>query len=74
MVPMVLRQLSGKEAVVDMRTVLVHLNVTVPESGASADEIADVILAAIEVGNDSDEYRNVVGTCYVECVLAEDIS
>lgn len=35
------------------RTILVHLNVTAPDDDArSADEIADAILAALEVGSD----------------------
>lgn len=41
------------------RTILVHLNVTVPVGDdRNADEIADAILAAIEVGSDDDSVRS----------------
>lgn len=52
------------------RTVLVYLNVEVPEADdRSADQIADAILAAIEVGSDADEVRDLA----VVCPLAEEI-
>lgn len=38
------------------RTVLIHLNVTVPDGDdRNADEVADAVLAAIEVGSDNDD-------------------
>jgi hypothetical protein len=41
------------------RTILVHLNVTVPwNDERNPDEIADAILAAIEVGSDDDSVRS----------------
>lgn len=41
-----------------VRTVLVHLNVQVPESDTrSAERIGDAIMAAIEVGSDDDAVR-----------------
>lgn len=53
-----------------VREVLVHLNVTVPEGDSrTADEIADAILAAIEVGSDNEAVRGLG----IVCPLAEDI-
>jgi len=52
------------------RTVLVHLNVEVPaEDGRNADQIADAILAAIEVGQDDDSVRDLK----VGAPLAEEV-
>lgn len=54
----------------DTRTVLVHLNVTVPAGDArTADKIADAILNAIEVGK-MDASVAMLEVC---CPLAEDI-
>jgi hypothetical protein len=53
-----------------MRQVLVHLNVAVPaEDTRRADEIADAILAAFEVGSDHDSVRGLA----VVCPLAEEL-
>jgi hypothetical protein len=52
------------------RTVLVHLNVSVPADDArSADEIGTVILSALEVGSDADEVRNLD----LSVVLVEEV-
>lgn len=52
------------------RTVLVHLNVTVPPADTrSADEIAQAILGALEVGSDDDSVRDLT----VEATLSEAI-
>jgi hypothetical protein len=46
-------------ALMQDRTILVHLNVTVPwNDERNPDEIADAILAAIEVGSDDDSVRS----------------
>jgi len=68
------------------RTILVHLNVTVPVSSTNGpDEVADMILAAIEVGSDSDDFRAVMGESFfvgdlatgndapLVCTLAEEV-
>lgn len=53
------------------RETLVHLNVAVPDGDSrTADEIADALLAAIEVGSDNEAVRDLK----VVCPLAEDIS
>ena len=53
------------------RTILVHLNVEVPDDDdREADAIAEAILAAVEVGSDSDEVRDLV----VAAPLAEEVS
>ncbi len=53
-----------------MRTVLIHLNVDVPTGdGRSADQVADAILAAIEVGSDDDSVRDLT----LHLPLAEEI-
>jgi len=53
------------------RTILVHLNVTVPdEDDRTADKIADALLGAIEVGSDDDSVR---GLAIGIPVFAEDI-
>lgn len=53
-----------------MREVLVHLNVEVPDTDTrTADEVADALLGAFEVGSDDDSVRDLV----VCCPLAEDI-
>lgn len=50
------------------RTILLHLNVVVPDDdGRDTPEIVRVIEAAIEVGSDHDTVRNLV----IETVLAE---
>lgn len=52
------------------RIILVHLSVAVSESDKrTADEIADAIQAAYEVGSDDDSVRNL----RVTAVLAEEI-
>jgi hypothetical protein len=64
------------------RTILVHLNVSVPDGDErGADEVADAILAAIEVGSDDDSVRSLgVGGfasgngAPIACTLAEEIS
>jgi hypothetical protein len=54
----------------DKRTILVHLNVEAPASDQrSADEIADALLAALEVGSDDDRVRDLK----VVCPMAEAI-
>lgn len=54
-------EINGQEASMP-RTILVHLNVELPDSStAGPDEVADMILAAIEVGSDSDQFRAVIG-------------
>lgn len=51
------------------RAILVHLSVDVPDADErSADEIADAILAAIEVASDDDSVRDLA----VVCPLAEE--
>ena len=77
------------------RTILIHLNVELPDRSpdddsyhdfeAEANEVADMILSAIEVGSDSDEFRSVMGVSLehgdtasglgspIVCVLAEPI-
>ena len=63
------------------RTILVHLNVTVPDSDKrNADEVADAILAAIEVGSDDDSVRELgIGglasgnDAPIACTLAEEV-
>lgn len=53
------------------RTILVHLSIEVPdEDDRSADQIADALLAALEVGSDDDTVRDLV----VVAPLAEDVS
>lgn len=53
------------------RTILVHLNVEVPdEDDRSADQIADALLGALEVGGDDDSVRDLK----VIAPLAEDVS
>lgn len=53
------------------RTILVHLNVEVPDhDDREAEAIADAILAAVEVGSDSDEVRDLM----VTAPLAEEVS
>ena len=52
------------------RTILVHLNVTAPDSDTrDAGEIAGALLGALEVGQDEDSVRELT----VEVALAEDI-
>jgi hypothetical protein len=52
------------------RTILVHLSVDAPASdGRSANEIADALLAALEVGGDDDSVRSLE----VVCPLAEEV-
>jgi hypothetical protein len=52
------------------RTILVHLNVEAPAADErGADEIADAILAAIEVGSDDDSVRDLT----VAAPLAEEV-
>lgn len=52
------------------REILVHLNVEVPANDSrSADEIADAILAAYEVGSDNE----IVSDLTVVCPLAEEV-
>jgi hypothetical protein len=52
------------------RTILVHLNVTPPEGDTrTANEIADAILAAVEVGSDDDSVRGLV----IVAPLAEEV-
>lgn len=52
------------------REMLVHLNVTVPAGDArTADEIADAIMAAIEVGSDHDAVRDLS----IVCPLADEV-
>jgi len=52
------------------RTVLVHLNVEVPGwDGRTANQIADAILAAIEVGQDDETVRDLK----VDAPLAEEV-
>lgn len=54
-----------------MRTILVHLNVVLPDGDArDPDDIASAILAALEVGSDDDSVRELV----VEAPLAEEIA
>jgi hypothetical protein len=51
-------------------TVLIHLNVTVPDGDPrNADQIADAILAAVEVGSDDYSVRDLT----IVCPLAEAI-
>lgn len=67
------------------RTILIHLNATVPET-ASPSEVAEALLAAIEVGADSDEFYAVMGKGFsvgypgyetpsatLVCALAEEV-
>jgi hypothetical protein len=52
------------------RTILVHLNVDVPEPDSrTANEIADALLGAIEVGSDDDSVRELG----VVCLMAEEV-
>jgi hypothetical protein len=52
------------------RTVLVHLNVEAPESDTrTADQIADALMGALEVGADDDSVRELS----VTAPLAEEI-
>lgn len=54
-----------------MRTVLVHLNVSVPEyDKRTADEIGGAILDALDVGSDDPTVENLL----VECPLVEEAS
>lgn len=67
------------------RTILVHLNATINRDDIGPDEVADAILAAIEVGSDSDEFRTVMGANFhvgdlasgndapLVCTLAEEV-
>jgi hypothetical protein len=63
------------------RTVLIHLNVQVPDGDErNADEVADAILAAIEVGSDDDSVRALgIGglasgnNAPINCTLAEEV-
>ncbi len=53
-----------------MSEILVHLNVTAPSGDKrNANQIADAILAAIEVGQDDDSVRDLE----IVCPLAEAI-
>ena len=53
-----------------MRTILIHLNVTVPDGDErEADEIAKAVMAAIEVGSDDES----VSELEVTCTLAEEV-
>lgn len=53
-----------------MRTVLVHLNVQVPDyDNRTADEVGGAILDALDVGSDDDAVRNLL----VECPLVEEV-
>lgn len=53
-----------------MRTILVHLNVAVPEEDErSAEQIADAVLGAIEVGSDDDSVRDLA----ITAPLAEEV-
>ena len=52
------------------RTVLVHLSVLVPAVvGSSADEVADAIMGAIEVGSDDPSMAGL----HVTVTLAEEV-
>lgn len=52
------------------RTVLVHLNIEVPEADArDADAIADAVMGAIEVGSDEDSVRDLT----VVVALADEV-
>jgi hypothetical protein len=54
----------------EYRTVLVHLNVEVPAvDGRDANEIADALMVAIEVGSDHDLVRGL----RIRIALAEDV-
>ena len=53
-----------------MRTILVHLNVSVPDGDErGAVEIKDALLGALEVGSDDDSVRELK----IEAPLAEEI-
>lgn len=67
-----------------MRTILVHLNVEVPDDDPrDANAIADAILSMIEVGSDDDSVREFrvftqpftvkVGETTIVCPMAEEI-
>lgn len=54
----------------DERTILVHLNVAVPaDDDRSAEEIADALMAALEVGGDDESVVRLLPTV----ALAEEI-
>jgi hypothetical protein len=52
------------------RTILVHLNIEVPDTDTrEADEIGEALVAAVHVGSDDDEVRELI----VRNVLSEEM-